>query len=118
VSGALPDEPVFTVAVDPARPNEVYIGTEYGVYVNTSGWSGTTWTKINNGQLPHVHVHQLEFSRANGKLRAATHGRGIWELTVACPSFTPPVLETPVMDACGVQLSWTPSGSTCPSRPA
>ena len=112
VSGALPDEPVFTVAVDPARPNDVYIGTEYGVYVNTSGWTGTTWTKINAGQLPNVHVHQLEFSRANGKLRAATHGRGIWELAVSCPSYAPPVLDPPVMNACGAQLSWTPSGTT------
>ena len=112
ISGALPDEPVFTVAVDPARPNEVYIGTEYGVYVNTLGWSGATWTKINAGQLPNVHVHQLEFSRANGKLRAATHGRGIWELSVACPTYTPPVLDPPVANGCGVQLSWTPSGST------
>ncbi len=86
ISGALPDEPVFTVAVDPNHPNDVYIGTEFGVYVNNAGWTGSTWTKINNGQLPSVHVHQLEFSRANGKLRAATHGRGIWELTVGCPS--------------------------------
>ena len=112
ISGSLPDEPVFTVAVDPARPNEVYIGSEYGVYVNTAGWAGSTWTKINAGQLPNVHVHQLEFSRANGKLRAATHGRGIWELTVGCPSFTAPSQSTPVMNGCGVQLSWTPSGST------
>jgi Immune inhibitor A peptidase M6 len=112
VSGALPDEPVFTVAIDPARPNDVYIGSEYGVYVNTAGWTGSTWTKINAGQLPNVHVHQLEFSRANGKLRAATHGRGIWELSVSCPSYAAPVLDPPVMNACGAQLSWTPSGST------
>jgi hypothetical protein len=112
VSGALPDEPVFTVAVDPARPNDVYIGTEYGVYVNNAGWSGSSWSKINAGQLPNVHVHQLEFSRANGKLRAATHGRGIWELNVACPSFTPPSLDPPAPAGCGVSLAWTPSGAT------
>jgi immune inhibitor InhA-like protein len=112
VSGALPDEPVFTVAVDPARPNDVYIGTEFGVYVNNAGWTGSTWSRINAGQLPHAHVHQLEFSRANGKLRAATHGRGIWELNVACPTFVPPVVDPPVPDGCGVSLAWTPSGST------
>lgn len=112
ISGALPDEPVFTVTVDPNHPNDVYIGTEFGVYVNTNGWAGSTWTKINNGQLPNVHVHQLEFSRANGKLRAVTHGRGIWELTVGCPSFTPPTMPPPTMNGCNVQVSWTPSGST------
>ena len=112
ISGALPDEPVFTVAVDPARPNDVYIGTEFGVYVNNAGWAGSTWSKINAGQLPNVHVNQLEFSRANGKLRAATHGRGIWELTVACPSFTPPAVDPPAAAGCGVSVSWTPSGAT------
>lgn len=112
VSGALGDEPVFTIAVDPARPNDVYIGTEYGVYVNNSGWTGSTWTRINAGQLPNVHVHQLEFSRANGKLRAATHGRGIWELTVSCPSYAPPALSAPAVEGCGSRLSWTPSAST------
>jgi hypothetical protein len=61
--------------------------------VNTAGWSGSTWTKINAGTLPSVHVNQLEFSRANGKLRAATHGRGIWELTRRCPAFTPPTQD-------------------------
>src|SRR5262249_25882378 len=82
------------------------------VYVNTSGWTGSTWTKINSGQLPNVSVHQLEFSRANGKLRAATHGRGIWEMTESCPTYTPPTQPAPVMNACGVQVSWTPSGAT------
>lgn len=112
ISGALPDEPVFSIAVDPNHPTDVYIGTEFGVYVNNAGWSGSTWTRINSGQLPHAHVHQLEFSNANGKLRAVTHGRGIWELTVGCPSFTPPTQSAPVMNGCGAQVSWTPSGST------
>ncbi|HSP07937.1 MAG TPA: putative Ig domain-containing protein, partial [Acidobacteriota bacterium] len=112
ISGALPDEPVFTVTVDPAHPNDVYIGTEYGVYVNNSGWSGNTWTKINNGQLPNAHVHQLQFSRANGKLRVATHGRGIWELTEGCPAFTAPTLAAPAMAGCSVSLSWTPGAPT------
>ena len=89
ITGALPDEPVYTVAVDPNRPDEVYIGTEFGVYVNDNAWGGSNWTKINAGQLPFVHVHQLEFSGANGKLRAATHGRGIWELTVTRPGAKP-----------------------------
>jgi hypothetical protein len=112
ISGALPDEPVFAIAVDPARPNDVYIGTEFGVYVNNSGWTGSTWSRINAGQLPNVHVSQLEFSRANGKLRAATHGRGIWELNVACPAYVPPDLDPLAPADCGVGLSWTPSGTT------
>lgn len=89
ITGQLPDEPFYAIAVDPARPNEAYAGSEFGVYLNANVWGGSNWTKINNGQMPHVHVHQLEFSRANGKLRAATHGRGIWELTVTRPAAKP-----------------------------
>lgn len=112
ISGALPDEPVFTTAADPAHPNDVYIGTEYGVYVNNSAWSGNTWTKINSSQLPNVHVHHLQFSNANGKLRAATHGRGIWELTQSCPAFTPPTQSAPAMNGCSVDLAWIPGAPT------
>ena len=107
ISGALPDEPVYTVAVDPLRPTDVYIGTEFGVYVNNGAWTGSNWTKINNGQMPWVHVHQLEFSNANGKLRAATHGRGIWELTINRPAAKPVpdglfIAGTPLKAAKGV----------------
>jgi hypothetical protein len=111
ISGAFPDEPVFTITADPARPNDVYIGTEFGVYVNNAAWTGSTWTRINNGQLPHVHVHQLEFSKANGRLRAATHGRGIWELATTCPTYPPPLQAAPSMNGCGVQLSWGSGGA-------
>ena len=115
ITGALPDEPVFTVAVDPLRPNSVYLGTEFGVYVNYAGWTGSTWTRLNNGQLPSVHVNQLEFSRANNKLRAATHGRGIWELTAACFTLQPPTLAAPTGSGCGVQLQWTTSVTGSPT---
>ena len=41
-----------------------------------------SWSKINNGTLPNVSVNMLEFTNATNpkRLRAATHGRGIWEL--------------------------------------
>jgi hypothetical protein len=84
VSGALPDEPFNTAAVNPnpAETNEIYIASDSGVYVNTAGWSGTSWRRINNGMLPHVSVNMLQFTNATTpkRLRAATHGRGIWEM--------------------------------------
>ncbi len=84
VSGVLPDEPFNTVAVNPnpGEMNEIYIASDSGVYVNAAGWSGTAWRRINNGVLPHVSVNMLQFSHATTpkRLRAATHGRGIWEM--------------------------------------
>lgn len=84
VSGALPDEPFNTVAVNPnpGKNGQVFAGSDGGVYVNDDLWSNGSWSKINNGTLPNVSVNMLEFTNATNpkRLRAATHGRGIWEL--------------------------------------
>jgi len=84
ISGALPDEPFTTVAVNPNtnENDEVYVASDSGVYVNTTAWSGNTWLRINSGLLPHVSVNMLQFTNATTpkRLRAATHGRGIWEM--------------------------------------
>ncbi len=84
VSGALPDEPFNSVAVNPnaGETNEAYVASDSGVYVNTAAWSGNTWRRINNGMLPHVSVNMLQFTNATApkRLRAASHGRGIWEM--------------------------------------
>lgn len=84
ISGALPDEPFNTIAVNPnpGENDEVYVASDTGVYVNTNAWSGDSWLKVNSGLLPHVSVNMLQFTNATTpkRLRAATHGRGIWEM--------------------------------------
>lgn len=84
ISGALPDEPFNSVAVNPNanENNEIYVASDSGVYVNTNGWTGNTWLRINSGLLPNVSVNMLQFTNATTpkRLRAATHGRGIWEM--------------------------------------
>lgn len=88
ISGALPDEPFTSVAVNPnpGETGEIYAASDTGVYVNTSGWSGNTWVRSNSGLLPHVSVNMLQYTGATTpwRLRAATHGRGIWELFKEC----------------------------------
>jgi hypothetical protein len=84
ISGALPDEPFNAVAVNPnpGATNEIYVASDTGVFVNTDGWTGTSWLRTNSGLLPNVSVNMLQFTNATTpkRLRAATHGRGIWEL--------------------------------------
>ena len=84
ISGALPDEPFNTIAVNPnpGENGEVYVASDTGVYVNTAAWTGNTWLRVNSGLLPHVSVNMLQFTNATTpkRLRAATHGRGIWEM--------------------------------------
>ena len=84
VSGALPDEPFNTLAVNPnpGRESETFAASDTGVYVNRDTWGGGEWVRINNRLLPHVSINMLQFTNATEpkRLRAATHGRGIWEL--------------------------------------
>ena len=83
ISGNLPDIPVNDVAVDPDVPDTLYIATDAGVMVTTD--AGATWSSLGNG-LPRVVVHSLVLHRKSRILRAATHGRSMWDILVPLPS--------------------------------
>lgn len=76
-SGNLPNIPVNTLVVDPDAADTLYAGTDIGVFVTRDG--GGTWEPLVNG-LPRVIVVELVLHRASRILRAATHGRGMWDL--------------------------------------
>jgi hypothetical protein len=60
---------------------------DIGVYYKDN--STTTWSLYNNG-LPNVPVSELEISpAAPTKLRAATYGRGVYEVDLIAPASTP-----------------------------
>jgi photosystem II stability/assembly factor-like uncharacterized protein len=76
----LPDCPVNAIVVDPNYPNTIFIGTDIGIFRTTDG--GVNWAPFDYG-LPNVQVLDLILSTTTGtagKLRAGTHGRGVWEL--------------------------------------
>jgi hypothetical protein len=79
VSSNLPDIPVNAVVLDPAEPNTVFIGTDLGVFMSTD--AGGSWTVMNDG-LPNVAVFDLTYNPSTGVLMAATHGRGLFSLTL------------------------------------
>ncbi len=74
----IPDVPVNALVVDRNRPLDLYAGTDIGVYLSRDG--GATWAPFDDG-MPAVAVFELAFQGqgADRRLRAATHGRGIWE---------------------------------------
>jgi hypothetical protein len=76
----IPDVPVNSLVIDPGAPNIVYAATDIGVYVTVDG--GGTWIPYTTG-MPRVTVFDLTFQNVVGQrvIRAATHGRGIWERT-------------------------------------
>jgi photosystem II stability/assembly factor-like uncharacterized protein len=79
VSYGIPDVPVNTLVVDPANTNILYAGTDIGVYKSTDG--GTSWQPFSTG-LPRVAVFGMGLQSTHRVLRIATHGRGLWEISV------------------------------------
>jgi hypothetical protein len=92
MSSGLPDLPHNTIAVDPmsgsagAPRTDIYVGTDKGVYFTQNG--GATWTPNGTG-FPHVSVFGLEIQNQSRVIRAATHGRGMYETFVAFQPATP-----------------------------
>ena len=75
--GVLPDIPVHSIAVDPSRPNRLYLGTDLGVFVSLD--RGQTWAVENSGFANAVTETVLIGKGENGPaVYAFTHGRGAW----------------------------------------
>ncbi len=83
VSAGLPDQPVRSVIIDPDATQVVYLGTDLGVYASSDG--GESWLPFGE-KFPFTSVHMLMLNRTLRRLRAGTHGRGVWELDVPVPS--------------------------------
>ncbi|MFN8010567.1 MAG: hypothetical protein U0P81_04105 [Holophagaceae bacterium] len=99
--------PVWVVQNAPWDRDELFAGTDLGLYRSTDG--GASWSRYGTG-LPLVGVRDLYVDPARQFLRVATWGRGLWELSLA-----PPVLDVspgaPEPDAGGtVQFAATLGG--------
>jgi hypothetical protein len=81
----LPDCPVNAFVIDPVNPSSLYAGTDVGVYSSTDG--GASWTPFTTG-MPVVSVFGLSLQPTSRILRAATHGRGMFERFVDAPVAT------------------------------
>jgi hypothetical protein len=75
LSAGLPDVPMYALAL--ASTTDWYVGTDIGVFRTTTG--GASWTNYSQG-LPNTAVYDLRLRTGGNLLRAATHGRGLWEI--------------------------------------
>ncbi len=83
-----PDVAVYSLLVMPHKPQEIWVGTEIGLFISTD--AGASWSYADNG-LPPVAVWQMRI--VDDEVVMATHGRGVW--TVGVPelaSYQPPVV--------------------------
>ena len=116
VSGDLPDIPVNDLVIDPDTPNTLYVATDIGVFRTVD--AGESWLPLASG-LPYVVVNSLKLHEPTRTLRAATYGRGAWDLWIpvgnqvpigiaSSPSGAPFQLDDGTTYQAPVTFSWTP----------
>ena len=77
ISGTnLPSLPVNCIVYQGGANDDLYIGTDVGVYYKNNNM--TEWVPFNNG-LPNVIVTELEINYNEGTISASTFGRGVWQ---------------------------------------
>jgi photosystem II stability/assembly factor-like uncharacterized protein len=76
ITGNLPDVPFQSVVNDPLYQQNVYVGCDLGVYATTN--NGANWYEFRTG-MPYCLVFDLTIVNTGRKLRATTHGNGIWD---------------------------------------
>ena len=96
------------MVVDPNDANTVYVALDTGVYVTTQVATCATancWS-VYGTNLPNAPVVELAAAAAlltddgrAGELRAATYGRGIWQIPLLTAS-TPVMAVHPLAKAC------------------
>jgi photosystem II stability/assembly factor-like uncharacterized protein len=77
----LPNIPVNDLVLDPDVPDTLYAATDLGVFMGNCSAMPCTWSTVGSG-LPRVAVLSLRLHEASRTLRAATHGRGAWDISL------------------------------------
>jgi hypothetical protein len=67
---------VHVIKQDPVKPNLLYAGTEFGLWISID--DGGHWAQFKGGHFPAVAVRDIAFQDRDAALVLATHGRGIW----------------------------------------
>ncbi len=122
ISRNLPDAPASSVAIDPNDANTVYVAMDTGVYATThvSDCDSTNCWSLYGTGLPNAPVIQLLASAGiatgdgrTGELRAATYGRGVWQIPLLASVGTaqPAITVAPAALAFAGQAVGTASSS-------
>lgn len=93
ITGNLGDMPILSAVIGPDE--KIYLGAEIGVYVKD--WNASNWFLYNPG-LPNMRVNDLEINWATNTLRAATWGRGMWEISLQGRDSYPKMTKIEITD--------------------
>ena len=78
---------------DTVRPNLLFLGTEFGLWISLDG--GNHWAQYKGREFPTVAVRDIVVQPRESDLVVATHGRGIWIVDDITPlrKLTPEVMS-------------------------
>ena len=76
-TNGFPDVATYSLVVMPFDTNQIWVGTEIGLFESLDG--GATWAYADNG-LPPVAIWEMKI--VNDEVVLATHGRGIWSVSL------------------------------------
>lgn len=96
ITNNLADMPIRSVVIDHTAERTIYLGAEVGVYYMPM--DGSTWKLYANG-LPNVTVRDLEIQYGSNTLKAATWGRGLWEMPLKNRENHPSILHTSITNS-------------------
>lgn len=119
LSDNLPNAPFNAIAINPENPANLFAASDIGVF--SSFDDGATWTPFGNG-LPNSPVVDLQFHTNRSvleklTLRAATHGRSIWEIEIPNEAITESAITSPIggeiyAGATNQRISWYGFGNS------
>jgi hypothetical protein len=111
ISSNLPNAPANSIVIDPNDANTIYVAMDTGVYVTnevTTCFTANCWS-VYGTSLPNAPVVELAVAPGmatgdgrTGELRAATYGRGIWQI----PLLTAATATQPVMNLNPASLTY------------
>lgn len=89
MSTGLPNLPANCFAYQGGGIDAMYVGTDLGVYYRDTTNTAGAWVSYNTG-LPNVEIADLKIYAPGSILRAATYGRGTWQIALYTPSTAAP----------------------------
>ena len=102
ISNNLPNVPVNAIVIDPVLPNTLYVATDIGVFRTT----GAKWSVLGAG-LPRAVALGLTLHNSSRTLRAATHGRSMWDIHLPIADLFTTLTESPSPVLHGTNLKYT-----------
>jgi hypothetical protein len=121
-TGNLPDIPVDSIIANPKFAQQVFAGTDWGLYyTNDITAVSPTWYRFDTG-LPHAMIWDMQIDRGNTTLSVWTRSRGayVWPLPSAQLLNLTKVVSRKVHGSAGtfdIDLPFSPNPSASPVLP-